>query len=80
MVKILITFLAFATTVIFAQQKCGQTPIPPNIGTRVVGGQIATQYSWPWQIVWCSNGWFGCDLECGGTIIHSHWAMTAGNI
>ncbi|KAE9550132.1 hypothetical protein FO519_006669 [Halicephalobus sp. NKZ332] len=64
-----------------AQQKCGQTPVAPNLskGEKVVGGTIATQYSWPWQIVWCSNGWFGCDLECGGTVIGPHWVMTAGH-
>lgn len=75
-----IIFLALIAPIL-AQQKCGQTPIAPDLtqGTKVVGGVVAKQYSWPWQIVWCSNGWFGCSLECGGSVIGTHWVMTAGH-
>uniref|UniRef100_A0A7E4VQE8 Peptidase S1 domain-containing protein n=1 Tax=Panagrellus redivivus TaxID=6233 RepID=A0A7E4VQE8_PANRE len=59
--------------------KCGQTPIPPKVDARVVGGQEAVPYSWPWQIVLCSHGWFGCDLECGGSVVGPNWVMTAGH-
>ena len=64
MIGFWIFILAIGSTL--AQQKCGQTPVAPDTSTKVVGGTIAKQYSWPWQIVWCENGWFGCDLECGG--------------
>uniref|UniRef100_A0AC34PYZ5 Peptidase S1 domain-containing protein n=1 Tax=Panagrolaimus sp. JU765 TaxID=591449 RepID=A0AC34PYZ5_9BILA len=76
----LLVFLAILAPIL-AQQKCGQTPISPNLNStgKIVGGTIAEPYSWPWQVVWCSNGWFGCDLECGGSVIGTHWVMTAGH-
>lgn len=62
---------------------CGQTPIAPNLGSngedRIVGGSDAVPYSWPWQMVWCKQGWFWCSLECGGTLLEHNWAMTAGH-
>uniref|UniRef100_A0A7E4ZT85 limulus clotting factor C n=1 Tax=Panagrellus redivivus TaxID=6233 RepID=A0A7E4ZT85_PANRE len=62
-----------------AATKCGQTPIPPNVAGKIVGGTVATPYSWPWQIEWCENGWFGCSLECGGTVVAEGWVVTAGH-
>uniref|UniRef100_A0AC35GBX8 Peptidase S1 domain-containing protein n=1 Tax=Panagrolaimus sp. PS1159 TaxID=55785 RepID=A0AC35GBX8_9BILA len=65
---------------IYGQQKCGQTPIPPNINSRIIGGTIATPHSWPWQAIFC---YFSssrvCDYGCGGAIIGDRWAMTAGH-
>uniref|UniRef100_A0A914DV58 Peptidase S1 domain-containing protein n=1 Tax=Acrobeloides nanus TaxID=290746 RepID=A0A914DV58_9BILA len=61
------------------QGKCGNPVIKPNTEVKIVGGTIATPYSWPWQIVWCIE-WNGkCSLECGGTVIGTHWVMTAGH-
>lgn len=67
------------------QTRCGQTPVPPDLTPttdvdRIVGGRVAVAYSWPWQIVWCTTGWFGgCDLECGGSVIAEGWVVTAGH-
>ncbi len=44
-----------------AYAQCGQTPIAPNLNNKgernihneIVGGVVATNYSWPWQVVWC---------------------------
>lgn len=57
---------------------CGNTPIPPD-ETRIVGGQVAKPYSWPWQTVFCQKGYGGCSLLCGGSVIDNHWVMTAGH-
>uniref|UniRef100_A0A914V6H3 limulus clotting factor C n=2 Tax=Plectus sambesii TaxID=2011161 RepID=A0A914V6H3_9BILA len=82
-------FPALAVVVFFAasaaaQQQCGQTPVPPNLGSKegneeIVGGTNAQPYSWPWQVVWCKSGWFGCSLECGGSVIDNGWVVTAGH-
>jgi secreted trypsin-like serine protease len=73
----------------YGQSQCGQTPVAPNVGRahpknihgEIVGGTVATPYSWPWQIVWCTGGGFNaqCRLECGGTVISEGWVMTAGH-
>jgi len=60
--------------------RCGQTPVQPDLSSKIVGGHDATPYSWPWQVVWCTSGWFGgCDLECGGSVIAEGWVVTAGH-
>jgi len=76
--------------VVYGQTQCGTTPImpnldgskhPKNINNEIVGGTVATPYSWPWQVVWCTGGGFDtrCRLECGGTVIGTNWVMTAGH-
>uniref|UniRef100_A0A3B4B373 Peptidase S1 domain-containing protein n=1 Tax=Periophthalmus magnuspinnatus TaxID=409849 RepID=A0A3B4B373_9GOBI len=52
---------------------CGVPSHPPNTN-RVVNGEEARPYSWPWQI----------SLEsffptCGGTLIAPNWVMTAAH-
>ncbi|XP_020779769.1 proproteinase E-like [Boleophthalmus pectinirostris] len=52
---------------------CGAPNYPPNTN-RVVNGEEARPYSWPWQI----------SLEsffptCGGTLIAPNWVMTAAH-
>jgi len=53
--------------VVYVQSQCGMTPImpnldgmkhPKNINNEIVGGTVATPYSWPWQVVWCTGGGF----------------------
>jgi len=59
---------------------CGVPMIQPSLNqTKIVGGTIAVPYSWPWQVVWCEEYNNKCSLECGGTVIGTHWVMTAGH-
>ncbi|KAJ8012162.1 hypothetical protein DPEC_G00065820 [Dallia pectoralis] len=51
---------------------CGVPTTPPN--SRVINGEEARPYSWPWQV----------SLEsffptCGGTLIAENWVMTAAH-
>ena len=79
MVFLKLLIFMIATCFCFAQQKCGQTPVPPAIDSKIVGGHIATPYSWPWQVVWCWNEQYECGYACSGTVIGQRWAMTAGH-
>ncbi|XP_035881010.1 proproteinase E-like [Phyllostomus discolor] len=56
---------------------CGRPSFNPS--TRVVNGQDAVPYSWPWQISlqYEKNGDF--HHTCGGTLIDPDWVMTAGH-
>ncbi|XP_051804811.1 elastase-1-like isoform X2 [Acanthochromis polyacanthus] len=46
---------------------------------RVVGGEVASPNSWPWQIAlqYISGGY--AYLQCGGTLIARDWVMTAAH-
>ncbi|KAJ8006777.1 hypothetical protein DPEC_G00110740 [Dallia pectoralis] len=50
---------------------CG---IPP-LNTRIVGGQTATDGSWPWQVSIQSTG----SHFCGGSLINNQWVLTAAH-
>ncbi|XP_019397275.1 PREDICTED: chymotrypsin-like elastase family member 2A [Crocodylus porosus] len=57
---------------------CGD-PIYKPFLSRVVGGDNARPYSWPWQASLqysYSGGWFH---TCGGTLIATNWVMTAAH-
>ncbi|XP_040389933.1 chymotrypsin-C-like, partial [Cygnus olor] len=58
---------------------CGQPAVPPQLGTRVVGGEDAVAHSWPWQISlqYSRNG--GWSHTCGGTLIAPSWVLTAAH-
>ncbi|NXP72744.1 CEL2A elastase, partial [Ramphastos sulfuratus] len=57
---------------------CGVPPIPPSV-SRVVGGENARPYSWPWQasLQYSFNG--NWHHTCGGTLIATNWVMTAAH-
>ncbi|XP_051493279.1 chymotrypsin-like elastase family member 2A [Apus apus] len=57
---------------------CGVPAIPPSV-SRVVGGENARPYSWPWQasLQYLSNGKW--HHTCGGTLIATNWVMTAAH-
>ncbi|NXG45279.1 CEL2A elastase, partial [Psilopogon haemacephalus] len=57
---------------------CGVPAIPPSV-SRVVGGENARPYSWPWQasLQYSSNG--NWHHTCGGTLIATNWVMTAAH-
>ncbi|XP_035768482.1 serine protease 27-like [Neolamprologus brichardi] len=50
---------------------CGQ----PKLNTRIVGGQVARDGSWPWQVSLQRSG----SHFCGGSLINSQWVLTAAH-
>ncbi|XP_045893662.1 polyserase-2-like [Micropterus dolomieu] len=53
-------------------QVCGQ----PTLNTKIVGGQVASAGSWPWQASLQTSTGFHF---CGGTLINNQWVLTAAN-
>nr|XP_046270610.1 transmembrane protease serine 9 [Scatophagus argus] len=49
---------------------CGKPPL----NTRIVGGQVAPEGSWPWQASLHRGGHF-----CGGSLINNQWVLTAAH-
>uniref|UniRef100_A0A8C3GPJ8 pancreatic elastase II n=1 Tax=Cairina moschata TaxID=8855 RepID=A0A8C3GPJ8_CAIMO len=57
---------------------CGVPAYAPAV-SRVVGGENAVPYSWPWQasLQYQSSGkWYH---TCGGTLIATNWVLTAAH-
>ncbi|KAM6995300.1 uncharacterized protein LKV04_007523 [Tautogolabrus adspersus] len=50
-------------------------PVPVSDGRRIVGGTLAAEDKWGWQV---SMHWRGRHV-CGGAIISSHWVITAAH-
>ncbi|KAK1897189.1 Alanine aminotransferase 2 [Dissostichus eleginoides] len=53
---------------------CGTPDYPPSV-SRVVNGEDARPYSWPWQYLSAST----YRHTCGGTLLSPNWVMTAGH-
>jgi len=82
----LIMFLKLVLTLVFVElitafpfpSECGINYIQPeNVenSTRIVGGVEAVPGSWPWQAYLLWRGGF----ECGGTLIHPEWVLSAAH-
>ncbi|XP_051570703.1 trypsin-like [Myxocyprinus asiaticus] len=52
---------------------CGQAPL----NTRIVGGQAASEGSWPWQVSIQSSTYGG--HFCGGSLINKDWVLSAAH-
>lgn len=42
---------------------------------KIIGGELAPEYSWPWTVSFYQNK----DFFCGGTVISEYWIMTAAH-
>ncbi|XP_069479703.1 ovochymase-2 [Ambystoma mexicanum] len=55
---------------------CGVSSFPPRFYShRIVGGEEAEPFSWPWQV----SLQLADSHICGGTIIKKHWVITAAH-
>lgn len=51
-----------------------------EVSYRIVGGTLAQNGAWPWQVVMYkrdANGVY--TMQCGGSIIHERWVLTAAH-
>ncbi|XP_063032788.1 chymotrypsin-C-like [Melospiza melodia melodia] len=58
---------------------CGQPAVPPQLSSRVVGGEDAVAHSWPWQISLQYSRSGSWNHYCGGTLIAPQWVLTAAH-
>ncbi|KAK6491819.1 proproteinase E-like [Huso huso] len=56
---------------------CGNPTYSPT--TKVVNGEDAKAYSWPWQVSLQYRSGSSYYHTCGGTLIAPNWVMTAGH-
>ncbi|XP_045897981.1 tryptase-like, partial [Micropterus dolomieu] len=52
-------------------QVCGK----PTLNTKIVGGEVASAGSWPWQASLQGSG----SHVCGGSLINNQWVLTAAH-
>eukprot|EP00057_Strongylocentrotus_purpuratus_P011949 XP_011666423.1 PREDICTED: serine protease 52-like [Strongylocentrotus purpuratus] len=45
------------------------------MNTMIVGGKLAKEYAWPWQVAMFEDG----EVICGGSLIDPWWVMTAAH-
>uniref|UniRef100_A0A8C8VLL1 pancreatic elastase II n=1 Tax=Pelusios castaneus TaxID=367368 RepID=A0A8C8VLL1_9SAUR len=57
---------------------CG-VPVYQPVLSRVVGGEDARPYSWPWQVSLQASSTSGWYHTCGGSLIAPNWVMTAAH-
>ncbi|KAA8589357.1 hypothetical protein FQN60_012722 [Etheostoma spectabile] len=57
---------------------CGTPTYQPSV-SRVVNGEDAQPYSWPWQISLQYLSGSTYHHTCGGTLLAPNWVMTAGH-
>ncbi|KAM3611519.1 uncharacterized protein V6R79_019969 [Siganus canaliculatus] len=70
--------IVLASVLIAGALGCGNPPIEP-LTTRVVNGEDAKPYSWPWQISLQYEKDGEWRHTCGGSLIAANWVMTAAH-
>ncbi|CAH1796669.1 unnamed protein product, partial [Owenia fusiformis] len=67
-------------TTLTGTRACGIQAIhPKSAGGKVVGGVVATENSWPWQVAVFEESSGLNFYVCGGTLIEDQWVVTAGH-
>ncbi|RXM95435.1 Chymotrypsin-like elastase family member 3B [Acipenser ruthenus] len=67
----------FISQAMSAAYGCGNPTYSPT--TKVVNGEDAKAYSWPWQVSLQYLSGSSYYHTCGGTLIAPNWVMTAGH-
>ncbi|XP_074507161.1 chymotrypsin-like elastase family member 3B [Sebastes fasciatus] len=70
--ELVLVLLLVVTTV----SGCGVPSYQPNTSSRVVNGEEARPYSWPWQVHLSLESFFP---TCGGTLIAPNWVLTVAH-
>jgi secreted trypsin-like serine protease len=74
----LLVLLLLCIPWLHAQQQsrpCGTMQAAFSTDSRIVGGEPASNYAWPWQVYITVNGRF----TCGGTLIDTRHVLTAAH-
>ncbi|XP_020625538.1 testisin-like [Orbicella faveolata] len=69
-----VEFFTFNCLSSLGKEECGTK----KAGSRIVGGTDAQPGSWPWQVLLANKAFEGSVL-CGGSILTSHWVVTAAH-
>jgi len=55
---------------------CGiKPPLSRKALIKIVGGNVVTPNSWPWQVALKQSG----RIFCGGTLLDQNWVLTAAH-
>jgi chymotrypsin len=55
---------------------CGIKPPLNEKELKIVGGNVVTPYSWPWQV---ALKYYDGEIRCGGTLLDQNWVLTAAS-
>ena len=84
-IGIVLLFLFLSNNAVYslAARHSERLPLQSDISeaqTRIVGGQPADAGEWPWMAIIADRGGsLEIDSECGGTLIHPQWVLTAAH-
>ncbi|XP_070586456.1 mast cell tryptase-like [Erythrolamprus reginae] len=74
-ILLIVWFLPLTTLQGAVEEEIGCMKSLPKLSTRIVGGQPASEGSWPWQ---AGLSVFNITF-CGGTLIDEKWVLTAAH-